>query len=159
MKHVLVASLIAALCLGSALAGTETTSQKTPVPSTASGNVVPADQNRELQPPEIVKLSPLHQRIQAVLQAEQVKAVSLLDRIARAHDNSQLVQLQRELEALKRDTEIEILRLQADYAREQGRIDQAVEIEAAIATILNPPHNLRSDDDPARPDKAERPGR
>jgi len=48
------------------------------------------------------------------------------------------LQLQREIERVKEETELQILRVQADFARREGRLEQAAEIEAALAEMTAP---------------------
>jgi hypothetical protein len=83
-------------------------------------------------------LSPLMVEIQAVLADEQTKVAELQARLEAATDDHAALALQKEIEQIKVETELNILRLQATYARNEGRIEQAAEIEAVIAEMLSP---------------------
>jgi hypothetical protein len=49
------------------------------------------------------------------------------------------LELQRQIEQIHRDTELGILKLQADHARRAGDEETAQKIEAAIALAAAPP--------------------
>ena len=125
-------------------------------PAPAEPALLPA----EVQgPPRVANPSPLHVRIVAVIEAERVAAADLQARIAAATDDEELVALQRELEALKKETRITILQVQADFARDEGRLGQAAEIEAAIETLRNPSRLPERTEDVPGPDKNAGTGR
>ena len=111
------------------------------------------------RPPLLANPGPLYERIAAVVEAEQVAAADLQARIDAATDDEELAALQRELEALKKETRVEILRVQADFAREEGRLEQAEAIEAAIENLRNPPRLPVRTTESTGPDKAAGTGR
>jgi hypothetical protein len=83
-------------------------------------------------------LSPLMLEIQAALAAEQARVADLEARFAAAADEASALAIQKEIEQIKVETELSILRLQAEHARQEGRVEQAAQIEAAIAEMMNP---------------------
>jgi hypothetical protein len=74
----------------------------------------------------------------SVLQQEQDGLSRLQTRFQQAADSRAALAIQREIEALKLETEIGLLRIQADYARREGRRATAERIERAIEQILHP---------------------
>ena len=85
-----------------------------------------------------VPLSPCMQAIQAVLDHEAARLAELETGQKAAVEESALLELQREIERVKEETELQILRVQADFARREGRLEQAAEIEAALAEMTAP---------------------
>ena len=85
-----------------------------------------------------VPLSPCMQAIQAVLDHEAARLAELETGQKAAVGESALLELQREIERVKEETELQILRVQADFARREGRLEQAAEIEAALAEMTAP---------------------
>lgn len=84
-------------------------------------------------------LSPLMIELRAVMDAEAVQVAALRERVAKAASNDEAIALQREIEKVKFDTEVSLLRVQAKHARAGGRTEVAARIEAAISDLLNPP--------------------
>ena len=78
------------------------------------------------------------QAIQAVLDREAARLSELETGMETAAGESALLALQREIERVKEETELQILRVQADFARREGRLEQAAEIEAALAEMTAP---------------------
>lgn len=84
-------------------------------------------------------LSPLMIELRAVTDAEAVQVAALRERVAKAATPDEAIALQREIEKVKFDTEVALLRVQAKHARAGGRTEVAMRIEAAISELLNPP--------------------
>lgn len=84
------------------------------------------------------QLSPMAVEMLQVLQQEQDGLRRLQIRFQQAGDPQAALAIQREIESLKVDTELELLRIQADYARREGRLATAEKIENAIEQILHP---------------------
>jgi len=83
--------------------------------------------------------SEMMQEIREVLETEKATLASLGVQLERAADHEAALATQKQVERTKQDTELQLLRIQADYARQEGRETQAAEIESAIERILNPP--------------------
>lgn len=147
--------LMILVCLSGALVWAGVAAQEKPA-EPVTGNTIPTEAQG---PPRVAKPGPLYERIAAVVEAELVAAADLQARIAAATDDEELAALQRELETLKKQTRVTILQLQADHAREQGRLEQAAEIEAAIETLRNPPRLPARTEESTGPDKAAGSGR
>jgi len=84
-------------------------------------------------------LSPMDTELMGVLDQEKAALAQLRLRFRATRDHREALAIQREIERLKVGTEVALLRIQADYARRQGRLATAQELEAAIHDILNPP--------------------
>lgn len=84
-------------------------------------------------------LSPMLVEMQTVIAAEQEQLAALRTRVAKASSPEEALALQREIEKLKFDTEVSLLRVQAKHARTAGRTEVATRIEAAISELVNPP--------------------
>ena len=81
--------------------------------------------------------SPIALEMQKVIDEERQALVELRARFAAARGPG-AIEIQREIERLKAGTEISLLRIQASWARRQGRLEIAREIEAAIEATLHP---------------------
>jgi len=77
-------------------------------------------------------LTPTMKEIRSVFDAEK-EALAVLDaRLRSASTESEVMGVIKEIERVKVETELEILSVQAVYARRAGRIEQAQKIEAEI---------------------------
>jgi hypothetical protein len=88
-----------------------------------------------------VRPAPVHPmmgEIRAALEAEQSKLLELRARMNATRDPASHLAIQREVEQVKRGTEIAILRIQAAHARRDGRAALADRIDAAIEEMLRP---------------------
>jgi hypothetical protein len=72
------------------------------------------------------------------MQAERDGLRRLHARFQQTSDPHAALEIQREIEALKVGTELELLRIQARHARLEGRHDTAERIKTVIERILNP---------------------
>jgi hypothetical protein len=73
--------------------------------------------------------------LSAVLQDEAARLRELEASFGAAADASSALAVEREIAAVKSVTEIRLMRVQARHAREAGRLEAAVRIEAAIAEL------------------------
>jgi hypothetical protein len=103
--------------------------------SAATVGVTPAPAT----PPAAGRPSALMTEIRAALDAERDRVVALDARVRACTDRRQALALQREIESVKRDTEVTLLRIQATHARRAGRTALADRLEAAVAEMLAPP--------------------
>ena len=92
------------------------------------------------------------QEIFAALEAKQIAVAELQARFDAATDETRALDLQREVETLKKAAELEILRIQLRYARDEGRQETVMHLETAIETMttqrprLEPREESRSRD-------------
>lgn len=86
--------------------------------------------------------SPMMLEMRALFAAEDQKLAELRERAKSAATPDAALAVQREIERVKFDTEIALLRTQAKFARAAGRTEVAARIEAAVADLLNPPKLL-----------------
>jgi hypothetical protein len=82
--------------------------------------------------------SPLMQDITAAWESHLVVVAALEQQLAGAASAADALALQHQIEAVRAQVEIQILTLQARYARQEGRLDDAAGIEAAIAELTTP---------------------
>ncbi|MCK4413752.1 MAG: hypothetical protein KAY32_09425 [Candidatus Eisenbacteria sp.] len=138
MKAATIAGATVLLILAGAVVLAQSVPDKTPQSPAATGSQTPDDLNRNAPFPPLFAASPLHQRIQATLDREAEALAVILERLDQTDNDRDVLQLQREAEALKLAAEIEILTLQAEFAREQDRHEQAERIDTAIARLQDP---------------------
>jgi hypothetical protein len=133
--------LITLLCLPALLAArSHGPDEVKPPESLQSEPVAPValDPAASPEPTTVRPLSPLMSAIQNLWEARQVEIIALKEQLRSASDHAAALAILHEIEALQASTEIEILRLQADHVRREGREAAAQAIEAAIAEQLNP---------------------
>ena len=133
--------LVALLCLPALLAARSHGPDEIKSPESVQAEpVAPVALDPAASPePTIVRpLSPLLNAIQSLWEARLVEVVALKERLRNASDHAAALTILHQIEALQASTEIEILRLQADHARREGREADAQAIEAAITEQLNP---------------------
>jgi hypothetical protein len=80
--------------------------------------------------------NPLAADMARLLDAEKTSLAALKTRFDAAPDEASALEVEREIETVKADGEISLLRLQAEYARRDGKPQAAREIEAAIEAAL-----------------------
>jgi hypothetical protein len=130
--------LITVLCLPAMLAAGGDGPDKTKAPEGVTATPVAADPVVTPEPAAARPLSPLMSAIQDLWQARQSEIAALKEQLRSMSDHAAALAIVQEIEALQASTEIEILRLQADHARREGREAAAQAIEAAITEQLNP---------------------
>ena len=89
--------------------------------------------------PEQTQASPMITEIQAVLETNRLEIADLAAQgpAYPGHEADQA--LQKQIAQLKQQAELDILAIQARYARAAGNEDLAQQIDAAIAAIISPP--------------------
>jgi hypothetical protein len=97
-------------------------------PASLTPQPVPGDQRIAIDRP----VSPMMKEIQAAFDAEREALDVLEARLKSVTTEAEIMRVMKEIERVKVETELEILGVQADYARREGRIEQAQRIEAAI---------------------------
>lgn len=80
----------------------------------------------------------LSRRIQATVERSRKVIAGLSAQAALVRDPNRRVELDRRLEQAKLDLQIELLRVQAQFARDNGRVAQARDLEVQIAAALQP---------------------
>jgi len=84
------------------------------------------------------ELSPRMQVLRSLLAAEEARLAELQSRLDAAPDAAAALAIQREIERVKQQTEVELLAAQAGFAREAGQEEKAAAIEAAIDELTSP---------------------
>lgn len=80
-------------------------------------------------------LTPMMADITAALQAGQAQVAALAAQLATAPDDAAALELHRAIEQAKMDGQLQVLGIQARYARAEGRVEDATKLEAAMATM------------------------
>ncbi|MFN2370671.1 MAG: hypothetical protein ABR506_05875 [Candidatus Krumholzibacteriia bacterium] len=114
-----------------------------------------APAHTELAEPEGRAVSPLMEDINRVVAESTVRLAELQGRLDREIDDRAALEIVRAMEQVKIRTELDILAVQADHARQNGREDLAQEIEGAI-TEMTAPRPLRHPVDRPAPDAGNR---
>jgi hypothetical protein len=133
------------LVLSSLLAFAALATDKPPIPDTPENQAeIEAAARGELVLEPVApaggdaSLSPEMAAIREALAAGQARVDELEARLVAASGDEAALAVMRAIEQAKQDTEIEVLRIQAEHARLAGRETQAQEIEAAITQMLEP---------------------
>lgn len=84
-------------------------------------------------------VSPVMLRVRTALDREREQIDALRLRLRQKVGHQEAAALQREIERVKLDTEVAILRIQADVARKAGQVTLAERLEVAAAELLAPP--------------------
>jgi hypothetical protein len=113
------------------------------------GEVTVYTREDALAVPHEQPVSPMMAEIRAALAEEEARRTELAADFDAATDERAALEIQREIETLARDTELRILRIQADHARLAGRGAVALEIEAAITEMTAPRPTPQPQDRPA----------
>lgn len=102
-----------------------------PVPEVAETAATAAPRAQE-------SLTPCQQAIRELLEREATQLAELEARLPAAADAPAFLALQRQIEQVKQATELQVMRTQAEFARREGRVEQAEQIEAALAEMSAP---------------------
>lgn len=84
------------------------------------------------------RLSPMMAEIFAVIDAQRAKVAALRAERGKGPGGLRSLELERALSVAKHETELRLLRIQADYARREGRLEAAGQLEAAITAMSAP---------------------
>ena len=84
----------------------------------------------------VLKLSPMYVEIQEVLDQASATEQLLLKELAAATEDEQAMRIIRRIERLEADRTLAILKIQARYARLEGRWDLEYQLRARIMEIL-----------------------
>ncbi len=114
------------------------TPPETAAPVVADPDGVETTATAAVAPREPESLTPCQQAIRALLDREAAQLAALEARVPATADGAAFLSLQREIEQVKQDTELQVMRTQAEHARLEGRVEQAERIEAALAEMAAP---------------------
>lgn len=132
MKRRTAVVLVGLLVVASALVVTakQETTPANPVPQLVAGS-----QGMAIDRP----LTPMMKEIRTVFDAEKKALAVLESRLASASTETEVMVVMKEIERVKVETELQILGVQAVYARRAGRIEQADKIKAEIQRMRSGP--------------------
>ena len=83
-------------------------------------------------------LSPMVAEMFAALDEQRAKIGRVRAELAQARDGARAFELQRAISAAKQETEVRLLRIQADHARRDGRLEVAAKLDAALTAMTTP---------------------
>ena len=111
-----------------------------PTAAPDAARVATAPSEAELQAAKIERLQrgELNARMEKVIEASKKTLAGLQEMIDATRDPATLKDLETRMAQVKKGTTIDLLKVQATFARENGRIEQAAAIDAEIDAILNP---------------------
>lgn len=95
------------------------------------------------------RMTPLAIAMAGVVESEKASMATLKARLASAKDGAAMDAVNREIEQLKVDTEVQLLTLQATHHRQNGRPALADELEMAIRELRMPQRALEPASRPA----------
>lgn len=85
------------------------------------------------------RLTPLMAELLQLVELEQSQLAEIRRSLGATSDRSHRLELERRIEAIKFETELSLLRVQATYARREGRVSLAEKLEASIRLMSAPP--------------------
>jgi hypothetical protein len=88
--------------------------------------------------PSLPPLTPMQAEIRQLLDSEKAAVEQLQSRLGQAVDATQALEIQKQVQDTKFKTQIDILHVQARYARAEGREAIALQIETAIREMIAP---------------------
>lgn len=86
-----------------------------------------------MTPDQALKLNPMDQEIRQLLIKERADVAALTELMKSTHDNMSALQIQKEIGVKKQQAELGIMEVQAKYAAQAGRHEQAAAIREAVA--------------------------
>lgn len=101
--------------------------------------------------------SPMMALVQAAIADQRVRLSELCARLANTSDQAAALAIQKQVEALKRGTELRILQIQLDFARQAGHDAAAARLADAIADFENPVPVVTVQDQAEPPERSDRP--
>ena len=138
MRRILLLASASACLFAFPTRAAETAADLPTAAATAAPAALPTDAAREAARIERLQRAELNARMEAVLEASKKTLAGLQAMIDVTTDPATLEDLEARMAQVKRGTTIDLLRVQATFAREHGRLEQAAEIDAQIDAILNP---------------------
>ena len=139
MRRILLLASVSACVLTSPTFAAEPAAD-VPTAAVTAGTARTTPTEAELEAARIERLqrAELNARMGAVIEASNKTLAGLQAMIDVTRDPATLRDLESRMAQVKRGTTIDLLRVQATFAREHGRIAQADAIDAEIDAILNP---------------------
>ena len=101
------------------------------------GEVTPAVPGADVRPS--VKSSPMMLEIQETLETARLRVAELQRLHDAAVNDEEALEIVREAARVKRESRIEMMRIQLRYARAEGRAETAAELEEIITKMTTPP--------------------
>ena len=139
MRRILLLASASACIFAFPTRAAETASETPRANTTAAPTlVVPTEADLQAARIERLQRAELNARMDKVLEASKKTLGGLQAMIDATIDPATLRELEARMAQVKQGTTIDLLRVQSTFARENGRIEQADEIDGQIEAILNP---------------------
>jgi len=87
---------------------------------------------------QALKLSPMHQDLRRVLIEEKTRLADLYEEFEKETDSRRALVIQGEINEVKTGTAVSLLEIQAKVAREDGRLEDALQLEEGIQRLVSP---------------------
>jgi len=91
----------------------------------------------DLPQSQVLKLSAMHQEMRTLLLQERETLDQLYTQFKAEQDPLLSFEIQKQIQQLKIETEISVIRIQADHARKDGREEDAKRIEQELSVMIN----------------------
>lgn len=139
MRRILLLASASACLFAFPIRAAETAAD-VPTSTVTAGPAQAAPTEAEIQAAKIERAQrgELNARMEKVLETSKKTLEGLQLMIDATSDPAVLKDLEARMTQVKKDTTIDLLKVQATFARETGRIEQADAIDAEIEAILNP---------------------
>lgn len=102
-------------------------------------------------------LTPLMAAVQSAMSEQRTQLAELSARLDKAADHGTALAIMKEIEQAKRGTELRVLRIQLDLARQAGRQEAATRLADAIASMEGPAPRGAARPRPETPPRSDRP--
>jgi hypothetical protein len=139
-RHLVRASITLVLCLSVAIHAAEALADPAPAgpdrAAPAHADSVHALGRAVESEPSVPVARPLDPEMQAALDHELAELGRLQRAFEQATDAATKLEVQRSIDVLKQNTEIELLQIQVRRIRDLGQLDEATELENTIAVML-----------------------
>jgi hypothetical protein len=139
-RILLLAAACACLCTVTARAGETAAGPSTTTEITGPAQAVPGAAALDAARVERTQRAELSARMQAVIDASKKTLAGLQTLIDATTDVGTLLELEARMAQVKQGMQVDLLRVQSTFARENGRAAQANAIDAQIDAILHPKH-------------------
>ncbi len=102
-----------------------------------AGGVLFADEPAE--PAPVRELSPMMTEIMASMEAARLEVTDLRLRYEATTDNETAMEIMREVARVKKESRVEMMRIQLRYARLDGNDELVIKLEEIVAKMTAPP--------------------
>jgi hypothetical protein len=127
------------LCLVLALGSTVVGADPSPQLQAAADPSLTASTGAETPAGDAGARTPLMEEISALLESEQTRLILLYEQFDASHSETDALAIQKQIEDLKRTTEIGVLQVQLRHARLEDRREAVLRLERALLEMQDGP--------------------